>query len=86
MKGTSSIEKRAVLSWLRSTMRWLQGLPGKFRASSRLFQVQTIDDREDVDIRLFWLYIEVRGGKDRWIHMQCPCSCRELISLKLMTS
>lgn len=32
------------------------------------------------------ILIEHRGGKDRWLHFLCPCSCGDKISISLMQS
>ncbi len=31
-----------------------------------------------------WVYLESRGGLDRWLHIDCPCGCGDLVSLNLL--
>jgi hypothetical protein len=77
-----------MLRWLRSLARWFK------RSWQRVFgpakkpdlRVQQVEEFDSAAAVPFCVYVEHRGGKDRWVHMLCPCECGEVISLNLMTS
>lgn len=78
-----------------SCMNWLECLrkllnrnrPNPLAAghTPKVKRVKNIDLGQ-VTIQPSWIYLDHRNGKDRWLHMQCPCGCGDLLSLNLMTS
>lgn len=53
---------------------------------SKTFIVEEIEDIQLITPKSKHIYIEKRGGKNRWLHILCPSGCGELISVNLMKS
>lgn len=82
---------RAFRAWLEtfasSLQRALGGLPWRKESSDRLrYSFKRVADRDQEELRPWVIQIEHRGGKDRWLHLLCPCGCGSVISLNLMQS
>lgn len=52
----------------------------------RFKDVVVAGERPDNRIPYGTLVIEERGGMARWVHFLCPCGCKELRSVNLMSS
>lgn len=72
-----------IVRFLGAMLRTVIGKRAAQRGSLQVMRVQEMD-REH--LRDGYLYLESRAGKDRWLHMLCPCGCREVLSVNLMTS
>lgn len=79
-----------MLKWFNQILRFLQTLlkplTAKVAAPPDVLRVVRIKELDPDKLRDGHVYIESRGGKDRWLHMRCPCGCREVISVNLMVS
>jgi|SRR5579872_1764183 len=74
---------RRLLSGLIS---WLKRCFGKVFGRQSVFAVARAEEVDKERLSSAVLYVECRGGKDRWLHLLCPCGCGDVISLNLMTS
>ena len=50
------------------------------------FSVIEIEDMQNIKLKPHYLYVERRGGKDRWLHLLCPSGCGQTLSVNLMQS
>jgi hypothetical protein len=76
-----------MLNWVRSLFRAIGSFfAWIFSRPEERFQLQRSEEVDKDKLKPFVLYVECRGGKDRWAHFLCPCGCKDVISLNLMTS
>jgi uncharacterized protein DUF6527 len=72
--------------WISNALARIGRLFGK---TERRPSVLTVTRMEEVDkdcLESSVIYVESRGGLDRWLHLKCPCGCADVISLNLMTN
>jgi hypothetical protein len=75
-----------VTRWLWSIFRWFRDIWRRLLRREAPFEAVRVEELDRDSLRPTRIYIEHRGGKDRWVHLLCPCGCKDLISLNLMTS
>jgi hypothetical protein len=73
-------------NWLSRIIRWFRALLDKIRDHREILGVKFVEEIDKDRLKTSLLYVESRGGKDRWLHLRCPCGCGDVISLNLMTS
>jgi hypothetical protein len=61
--------------------KWI--FPFKQAKKYELVQVENLNRSK---IKNKKLYLEVRGGKEKWLYLKCPDECGDLISVNLMQS
>ena len=75
-----------MLNWIRSLLRRLGALFSWRAPREAGFRLQRSEEVDKGKLRRLVVYVECRGGKDRWAHFLCPCGCQDVISLNLMSS
>jgi len=56
------------------------------KKKNKTLQVSRVGDISKVNINSGTIYIENRGGKERWLYLRCPCGCGDVITVNLMKS
>jgi len=64
---------------------FLRKIFGK-ETQEKFLRVVRVNDITKIKNNTNTLYIENRGGKNRWIYLKCPCGCGDIISVNLMIS
>ena len=72
----------SIIKKIISLIRRIFGLKQK----EKYFSVVEIDDIQNIKLKPNCLYIEKRGGKNRWLYLLCPSGCGETLSVNLMQS
>lgn len=72
--------------WFGRLFGWVGRLWHRLFGRRPGYQFEQVEEFDAAAAKPSRVYIEHRGGKDRWVHLVCPCGCRDVITMNLMTS